>query len=307
MAENTKRYYWLKLKDDFFRDKRIKKLRLIAGGDTYTIIYLKMQLLSLQNNGILVYEGVEDTFAKELALELDEEVENVNVTLAFLKSNFMIEETEPSHFLMTETIKCIGSECASAERVRKHRALKEEKQDLLQCNTDVTKCNLEIDKEKEKDIDINNTHTREEEFVTTEVLYDRLLAIVKEYCPIVYERHMNFVNNGNLNKAREVFDLLDYIYKRYTKQELIDLFKHADKTYVALPKYSSCDLVWVLNQVEYVKQLKEISITNTKTQPKKLSSFSNSQTKTAYQFENEREYTKEEWDSFLTDIDKIEF
>ena len=56
----NKRYYWLKLKDDFFRDKAIKKLRRIAGGDTYVIIYLKMQLLSLKSGGKLFYEGVED-------------------------------------------------------------------------------------------------------------------------------------------------------------------------------------------------------------------------------------------------------
>ena len=37
-----KRYYWLKLKDDFFTSKRIKKLRAMAGGDTYLIIYLKL-------------------------------------------------------------------------------------------------------------------------------------------------------------------------------------------------------------------------------------------------------------------------
>ena len=41
----AKRYYWLKLPDGFFRQKAIKKLRKIAGGDTYTIIYLKMLLV----------------------------------------------------------------------------------------------------------------------------------------------------------------------------------------------------------------------------------------------------------------------
>ena len=40
MAE--RRFYWLKLREDFFRQKEIKKLRQIAGGDTYTIIYLKL-------------------------------------------------------------------------------------------------------------------------------------------------------------------------------------------------------------------------------------------------------------------------
>lgn len=150
MAE-TKKYYWLKLKDDFFRDKRIKKLRRIAGGDTYTVIYLKMQLLSIKNNGYLIYEGIEDNFAEELALELDEDTENVKVTLAFLHGNGMLEETEQDKYLMTETIKCIGSESASAERVRKHRERKNQK--ALQCNTQVTIGNTEIEKEKELEKD----------------------------------------------------------------------------------------------------------------------------------------------------------
>lgn len=150
MAE-TKKYYWLKLKDDFFRDKRIKKLRRIAGGDTYTVIYLKMQLLSIKNNGVLIYEGIEDNFAEELALELDEDTENVKVTLAFLQGNGMIEETQPDHFLMTETIKCIGSESASAERVRKHRERKNQK--MLQSNNQVTDGNTEIEKEKELELE----------------------------------------------------------------------------------------------------------------------------------------------------------
>ncbi len=46
-----KRYYWLKLPDDFFRQKPIKKLRKIAGGDTYTIIYLKMLLIAMKQDG----------------------------------------------------------------------------------------------------------------------------------------------------------------------------------------------------------------------------------------------------------------
>jgi len=150
---DTKKYYWLKLKDDFFRDKRIKKLRRIAGGDTYTVIYLKMQLLSIKNNGVLIYEGIEDNFAEELALELDEDTENVKVTLAFLHSNGMIEETEQDHFLMTETIKCIGSESTSAERVRKHREKKAQK--MLQCNAQVTNSNTEKEKDKERELELD--------------------------------------------------------------------------------------------------------------------------------------------------------
>ena len=86
----AKKYYWLKLKEDFFNQKEIKKLRKIAGGDTYTIIYLKMQLLSLKNGGILKYEGTEDTFSEQLALEIDEDIDNIEVTLSYLNKNNLI-------------------------------------------------------------------------------------------------------------------------------------------------------------------------------------------------------------------------
>lgn len=62
----AKRYYWLKLPDGFFRQKAIKKLRKIAGGDTYTIIYLKMLLVAMKQDGRLYFEGVEATFYDEL-------------------------------------------------------------------------------------------------------------------------------------------------------------------------------------------------------------------------------------------------
>ena len=83
---SEKKYFWLKLKEDFFTSKRIKKLRKMAGGDTYTIIYLKMQLLSLKTDGVLRYTGLEDNFATELALDLDEKAEDVGVVLLYLAS-----------------------------------------------------------------------------------------------------------------------------------------------------------------------------------------------------------------------------
>lgn len=79
MAE--KKYYWLKMTDQFFEDKAIKKLRKIAGGDTYTIIYLKMLLTAIKQGNKMYFEGIEDDFMEELALELDEDTDNVKVSL----------------------------------------------------------------------------------------------------------------------------------------------------------------------------------------------------------------------------------
>ena len=151
----SKKYYWLKLRDDFFTQPRIKKLRRIAGGDTYTIIYLKLQLLSLKNGGELFFENIEDDIIEELALQIDEEVDNVKITFNFLINQGLVELIDDK-VDMIETKGLIGKETDSAERVRRHRSRLEE-QKALHRNTLVTICNTEkeidIDKEiKNKDI-----------------------------------------------------------------------------------------------------------------------------------------------------------
>ena len=90
----AKRYFWLKLKNDFFEQKEIKLLRRIAGGDTYTIIYLKMMLKSLKNDGKLFYEFYGDNFAEEIALDIDESPEDVAMTIDYLKSKSLINQIE---------------------------------------------------------------------------------------------------------------------------------------------------------------------------------------------------------------------
>lgn len=145
-----KRYYWLKLPDDFFRQKPIKKLRRIAGGDTYTIIYLKMLLVSLKNEGKLFFDGVEENFTEEIALELDEEEENVKVTVQFLMAQGLLQLIDESEYELTECSRMVGSESASAERMRRLRDKK-----TSQCDIGVTQQLHLSDVEKEKEIEID--------------------------------------------------------------------------------------------------------------------------------------------------------
>lgn len=122
MAE--KRYYWIQLKEGFFKQKEIKKLRKIAGGDTYTVIYLKMLLAAVKQGNKLFFEGVEDTFPEELALELDEDPENVKVTLSFLERQGLIRVMGEDEFLLLQCDEMVGSESESAARVRRYREKK---------------------------------------------------------------------------------------------------------------------------------------------------------------------------------------
>lgn len=155
----NKKYYWLRLMSNFFNRREMKKLRKIAGGEIYTIIYLKMQLLSITNDGIIVFEKTEKDLSEQLSLELDESADDINMTLAFLQANGLIAEVSSDEILLIEVPSLIGKESASAERVRKHREQKkteEKKLEALHCNTLVTKCNTEIeirDRDRVKDID----------------------------------------------------------------------------------------------------------------------------------------------------------
>ena len=148
-----KRYYWLKLQEDFFSSPQIKKLRRIAGGDTFTIIYLKMQLLSIKSGGVIEYQGIESSFEEELSLILDEDLDNVKVTVAFLVSQGLIEQSDDRRFLLTQAAKNIGTECESAARMRAFRQSKA--LPASHCDANVQSCDkkvtLDIDKEKDKD------------------------------------------------------------------------------------------------------------------------------------------------------------
>jgi predicted phage replisome organizer len=136
MAE-PKRYYWLRLHKDFFQKKEIKRLRRVAGGDTYTIIYLKMLLRSIIDGGKLYFDGYEDTFVSELALDIDEDEQNVQITVNYLLKNGLLIECENDEYYLPEANNNTGSETAAASRMRKHR----EKSKDLERNNVTQLCN----------------------------------------------------------------------------------------------------------------------------------------------------------------------
>lgn len=148
-AENSyKRYFWLQLKNTYFNQLEQKKMKRQEHGKEMQIIYLRMMLLSIDKGGYIYYQGVYSSLEEELAEEFDEPLELVRETIQFLIENKMIDiDKDTSACYISEANECIGSECSSAERVRKYR---QKNKDLLQCNTDVTNCNVEIEKEIKK-------------------------------------------------------------------------------------------------------------------------------------------------------------
>lgn len=203
----VKKYYWLKLKEGFFDTKPLKKLRKIAGGDTYTIIYLKLQLLSLSGEGVLYYEGVEDDFIEELALAIDEDVDNVKFTVLFLEKCGLLEWTNDSEIMLTAVPYAIGKETDSARRVREHRQRK-----ALQCNSVVTIGNTEIEKEIEIDTEVEKEKREKTD-------YQRIAAMYNNIC-------VSFPKIKSLSDARK--KAIKARLQSYTYEDFKALFEKAE-------------------------------------------------------------------------------
>lgn len=72
--------------------------------------------------GYIYYQGVYDSLAEELAEEFDESVELINSTIKYLNENKLITlDDEENTCYLPEAVECLGSETASAARMRNKR------------------------------------------------------------------------------------------------------------------------------------------------------------------------------------------
>lgn len=238
----AKKYVWLKLKKDFLRQKNIKKLRKMPGGSDYVLIYLGMQLLSLENEGKLYFEGTEENFAEQMALELDENVDAVKMTIMFLEKHNLIEfGEEQDEYILPEVIGSIGSETATAERMRKMR---ERKKKLvcnnvthqLQCVTNsYTEREKEREKEIEKEIEEDEekktlSHTHSDEFKQK---YSNFLKQVATATSTTFHYVKQALNHSMIisqfDKYIEEFEKSDFLQGKKENKPVIKNFNSIDR------------------------------------------------------------------------------
>nr|WP_244737929.1 DnaD domain protein [Lactococcus lactis] len=182
------------MEQSFFEQKEIKYLRRLPGGDTYTIIYLKLILKSLENDGKIYYENIGDDYSQEWALEIEEDEKAVSFLVAFLINKGLMIDCGFDEFEITKTKSLVGSETASAERKRRQR---ERERELLQFN-DVTdsqknvtlsqvghiESEIEIEKEIDKEAEASTATSTNSDFQNLIELYQANFGIVK---PILYD------------------------------------------------------------------------------------------------------------------------
>ena len=142
MAE--RKYYWIKLKRDFFKRHDIRIVEGMPNGKDYILFYLKLLLESVDHEGELRFSDTIPYNENMLSVITDTNIDIVKAAMNIFIELDMIEILDDGTIYMMEIQKIMGCETASAQRVRNHRDRK-----ALQCNSDVTKCNTEIEIEKD--------------------------------------------------------------------------------------------------------------------------------------------------------------
>lgn len=146
-----KKYYWLKLKRDFFKRHDIRIIEEMPNGKEYLLFYLKLLVESIDHEGELRFSDTVPYNEQMLAVITNTNIDVVRSAMKLFIELKMIEVQDDATIYMAEVNKLIGSEWSSAERMRTLR----QKQKALLCDTNVresdTEKEIEIDKEIDKD------------------------------------------------------------------------------------------------------------------------------------------------------------
>lgn len=124
MANNdNKRFYWLKLKKDFFQQHQIKVLKSLPNGRLYALIYLELLAESTTHDGELRYSKMLPYDPVTLASVIDEDKDNVEKAIETLTNLELIEILDDGTIFMREIQKLIGSETGQTIRKREAKLL----------------------------------------------------------------------------------------------------------------------------------------------------------------------------------------
>lgn len=171
MSDN-KKYYYMRLKEDFFDSDEMIMLESLPSGHQYANILLKLYLKSLKHNGRLVFRENIPYSPEMLSTVLHVEIGILKEALSKLEQFGLIEVLDTGVIYMNDIQLFIGKTSTEGDRKKAQRMqIEEEKQQSLSTNkTDVGHLSairtpeIEIEKEIEKELE---TEQEKEQAATT--------------------------------------------------------------------------------------------------------------------------------------------
>ena len=199
MSDN-KKYYYLRLKENFFDSDELKILESMKDGYLYSNILLKLYLRSLKNDGKLVVNDRIPYNAEMLASVTGHQIGTVKQALSIFKDLGLIDVLENGAIYMLDIQNFIGKGSSEADRKREYRQRIETDRTNVQTNLRQIseKSPPEIEIELEKDIEIEKEiHSSAKSTTTKRKRFEKpTLSQITQYC---LER------NNNVN-AEQFYD-----------------------------------------------------------------------------------------------------
>ena len=155
---SDKRYYWLKLKRDFFKRHDIRISEAMPNGKDYILFYLKLLCESIDHDGNLRFSEKIPYSETMLATLTDTNVDIVRSAIKVFSELGMMEVLDDGTYFMSEVERLVGLETDWAVKKRIYR----ENHPVIEDKTRTKKDNVRQEKEKEieieKDKDIKRGH-----------------------------------------------------------------------------------------------------------------------------------------------------
>lgn len=157
----THKYYWLKLRRDFFKRHDVKIIESQENGKDYLLFYLKLLVEAIDHEGSLRFSDTIPYDEKMLATITDTNIDIVRAACQAFQALGMMEKLDDGTIFMAHVEKMIGSETNDAIRMREARARKQiiaTQEKGEHCSE--TFANRSPELETEIDIEIEKEHTR---------------------------------------------------------------------------------------------------------------------------------------------------
>lgn len=183
MSDN-KKYYYLRLKENFFDSDELKILESMKDGYLYSNILLKLYLRSLKNDGKLVVNDRIPYNAEMLASVTGHQIGTVKQALSIFKDLGLIDVLENGAIYMLDIQNFIGKGSSEADRKREYRQRIETDRTNVQTNLrqisdkNPPEIEIEIELEIEKEIhsSAKGTTTKRKRFEKPSI------SDIKQYC-----------------------------------------------------------------------------------------------------------------------------
>ena len=124
MAEKDKKYYWLKLKRDFFKRHDIRIIESMPNGKDYILFYLKLLCESVDHEGNLRFSDEIPYNEEMLSTITNTNIDIVRSAIKVFSQLNMMEVLDDGTYHMQEVKRMIGCETKWAEKKRKYREQK---------------------------------------------------------------------------------------------------------------------------------------------------------------------------------------